>query len=81
MKNKKPAEMTNEELLKTKKTLATVTYLLGGMIVLMFFANTYTAYKKGFSALTVMPIAFLPIFIINMSSLDKIKKEIKERGL
>ncbi|MFP9099688.1 redox-active disulfide protein 2 [Flavobacterium sp. RHBU_24] len=81
MKSKKPAEMTNEELLKSKKILAPVTYMLAGMLGLLFCLNIYNSLTKGFSALSVVPIALLPILIINLNAIKEINKEIKARNL
>ena len=75
MKTKKPNEMTNEELLKNEKTIKSVTYTLSGMLLVLFVLNIFLAFKKGFSALFVVPLALLPIVIINLNTLKEIKKE------
>lgn len=81
MKSKKPAEMTNEELLKNKKTFSVVTYMLAGMLLVLFCLSIYISFTKGFSALTVVPIALMPILIINLNTIKEISKEIKARNL
>jgi hypothetical protein len=81
MKGKKPAEMTNEELLKNKKTFSAVTYTLAGMLGVLFCMGIYLSVTKGFSAISVVPIALTPIVVINIKAIKKINKEIKARNL
>ncbi|TCC86640.1 redox-active disulfide protein 2 [Pedobacter frigiditerrae] len=81
MSKKGLSELSNEELLKNEKTLKTITSMLAGAIFLLFVVNIFLAFKKGFSALSAVPIALLPIVIINFNSLKEMKKEIKARGL
>jgi hypothetical protein len=81
MSKKSLSELSNEELLKNEKILKTVTSMLTGAIFLLFIVNIFLAFKKGFSALSAVPIALLPIVIINFNSLKEMKKEIKTRNL
>jgi Flp pilus assembly protein TadB len=72
-------EMTSEELVKTQKSLKTVTYLFGVVLLFLFALNIFLVANKGFSASNVIPIALLPIFILNMNTLKEIKKELEAR--
>jgi len=72
-------EMTTEELIKTQKSLKTVTYLFGVVLLLLFGLNIFLVANKGFSASNVIPIALLPIFILNMNTLREMKKELESR--
>jgi len=72
-------EMTSEELVKTQKSLKTVTYLFGVVLLFLFGLNIFLVANKGFSASNVIPIALLPIFILNMNTLKEIKKELEAR--
>ena len=81
MKNKKSEEMTNEELLKYEKMVKPITYILGGALALLFGINIFSFFQKGYSALSIIPIALLPILIINLSNLKEIKKEKLKRNL
>ncbi len=81
MKNKKLNELSNEELLKNEKSLKVVTYMLAGAILVLFAAGIFLTFRKGFSALSVIPIALFPIVILNLNSLKEIKTEIKSRNL
>jgi len=71
--------MTTEELIKTQKSLKTVTYLFGVVLLLLFGLNVFLVANKGFSASNVIPIALLPIFILNMNTLREMKKELESR--
>lgn len=79
MKKKKFSEMTVEELIKTQKSFKTVTYLFGVVLLLLFGLNIFLVANKGFSASNVIPIALLPIFILNMNTLKEIKRELETR--
>lgn len=81
MKNKGLKELSNEELLKNEKSLKTITGMLAGALLVLLIINIFLAFKKGFSALSVVPIALLPILIVNFGSLKEMKKEIKSRNL
>lgn len=81
MKNKRLKELSNEELLKNEKSLKTITGMLAGALLVLLIINIFLAFKKGFSALSVVPIALLPILIVNFGSLKEMKKEIKSRNL
>ncbi|WP_316830427.1 redox-active disulfide protein 2 [Pedobacter aquatilis] len=81
MKEKNLAEMSNEDLLKTEKSIKVMTSILAVALALLFVINLITAFKKGFSALTVIPIALLPIVIVNINNIKKIRAELMSRGL
>nr|WP_294780057.1 redox-active disulfide protein 2 [uncultured Flavobacterium sp.] len=76
---KKFTEMTVEELIKTQKSFKTVTYIFGVVLLFLFGLNIFLVANKGFSASNVIPIALLPIFILNMNTLKEIKKELESR--
>ncbi|TKC07948.1 redox-active disulfide protein 2 [Pedobacter polaris] len=81
MSKKNLSELSNEELLKSEKSLKTITAMLAGAILVLFIINVFLAFKKGFSAFSVIPIALLPIVIVNLNSLKEMKEEIKSRNL
>lgn len=76
---KKFTEMTVEELIKTQKSFKTVTYIFGVVLLFLFGLNIFLVANKGFSASNVIPIALLPVFILNMNTLKEIKKELESR--
>ena len=75
MKSKKLNELSNEELLKNEKSLKAITYMLAGTLLVLFVAGIVLTFKKGFSALSVIPIALLPILILNFNTLKEVKEE------
>ncbi|WP_316772763.1 redox-active disulfide protein 2 [Pedobacter frigiditerrae] len=81
MSKKNLSQLSDEELLKNEKIVKTVTGMLAGAIFVLFVINIFLAFKKGFSSLSVIPIALLPIALLNINSLKEIKKEIKSRNL
>jgi hypothetical protein len=76
MKNKKISEMSNEELLKNEKNIKLVTSMFGGALFFLFAVTVFlNIVEKKFNVLTAVPIALLPIFIVNINTLKEIKKE------
>jgi cytochrome b subunit of formate dehydrogenase len=78
---KKPHEMTDDELYKQERTLKVAVYMTVIAVVLMAVSGTIVAMRKGFNALTVLPITMLPLVIINAASLKAVRKEKQSRGL
>lgn len=81
MRNKKPAEMSDEELLKMEKTTKMTTYILGTALLLLFVLNIIVCFRKGFNAAFVIPIALLPVLTVNINSLKTLQQEKKQRKL
>lgn len=69
-----------EELQKRAKTTKTATGLLGGILFVQFAAGIFLTYKQGFNVFTIIPAAFLPLLIINITTLKKINEEIAKRN-
>ncbi len=69
-----------EELKKKAAAQKVVTWIFMGSIIVMLIAGIFITVKnKSFSAFSVMPIAFLPLMIINLNSLKEINKAIAEK--
>jgi len=85
MKTKKLTDLTNEELLKQKKLLYTVSGALAGALSVLIVMIILLSLKKGMTpvtmALSVVPIAILPIVFSNLSQAKLIKKELVTRNL
>ncbi|MBN8823468.1 MULTISPECIES: redox-active disulfide protein 2 [unclassified Spirosoma] len=83
MKGQKIEEMSNEALLKQKKTTELATGILAGMLLALLVMVVFLATKKGLNAtsigLGVIPFAFMPILFINWNNLKAIKKELSSR--
>ncbi|GEN71291.1 redox-active disulfide protein 2 [Chryseobacterium lathyri] len=81
MKNKALTEYTNEELVSNEKKIKAITIMLGIAILLLFLSNIVITFKRGFSALNVIPLALLPILILNINNWNQLKKEKANRKL
>ncbi|AKD57521.1 hypothetical protein [Spirosoma radiotolerans] len=83
MKSQKIEEMSNEALLKHKKTTELATGMLAGALSILLVMTVFLTIKKGLHAtsisLGVIPFAFMPILIINWNNLKAIKKELNSR--
>lgn len=75
------SKMSDEKLLKSERTAKIVTQLFGGGLIVLFLANLVLSFLKGFSNLNLVPIALLPILVVNIHSLGQIREEIKRRGI
>ncbi len=82
METKKLTELTNEELLKRKKTTRFVTGMLIGVLSVLIVLNLFNIINgdQNWGVLAV-PIALMPIVLINFNSIKEINKELKSRGL
>jgi len=80
MKQVPLSELSKEDLLKKEKTSKTAIAALGGLLIVLIAATVYLTYLQGFSVFTVLPVAFLPLFTINISNLKKIRTEIASRN-
>ncbi|MDW9379485.1 redox-active disulfide protein 2 [Chryseobacterium sp. JV558] len=81
MKNKSISEYTNEELISNEKKIKIITIMLGIAILLLFMSNIVLTFKRGFSAMSVIPIALVPILILNINNWNQLKKEKANRNL
>ncbi|REC79444.1 redox-active disulfide protein 2 [Chryseobacterium elymi] len=81
MKNKALTEYTNKELVSNEKKIKAITIMLGIAILLLFLSNIVITFKRGFSALNVIPLALLPILILNINNWNQLKKEKANRKL
>jgi hypothetical protein len=79
MKNEKFSKMTTEELLKSQQISKTASYAFAVILLLLFIVNIYLVFKKGFSASQIVPIALLPLLLLNFKTLKDIKEELKSR--
>lgn len=73
--------LTKEELEKRAKSTKFVTSILLGSIIIQFAAGVYLTILKGFNVFLIIPVAFLPLIILNFNNLKKIKEEIAKRNV
>ena len=81
MKTRKPADLNDFELIRDEKKYKFLTITMFIAIAILIVSGIFFSSQKGFSATSVMPIAFLPILIVNITTWNALKKEIKLRNL
>ena len=69
------SELTDFELATRKKELAAALILISICFVILIITAIFSFSKKGFSGTTTLPIAFLPIAIINIRNIKNIQAE------
>jgi hypothetical protein len=79
MAQKQLSEMTDEELKKNMRLMTIAVTVIIVSIIIMFISAVYSYLKKGFGITAVLPFAFMPIAIINLMNLKKIKQELTSR--
>ena len=83
MESQKIQQMSNEDLLKQKKTIKLVTGMLAGALLALLVIVVLSAIKKGIHATSlgmgVIPFALMPILFLNWNYLKAIKKELNSR--
>ncbi|MCL1667103.1 redox-active disulfide protein 2 [Elizabethkingia ursingii] len=79
MKSENFSDFSTEELLKKQKIIKPLTIMHIGTLILLFVLSLFITFKKGFTALLVVPIALSPIAILNLNNLKSIQKEINSR--
>ncbi len=79
MANKQLSEIPEDELKKREKEMTVAVILLSITVMIMLISAIFGFIKKGFTATTILPFAFLPLAIINFLNLKKIKTELDLR--
>ena len=54
--------------------------MLSAVLLFLFCMTLFLSVTKGFTPLLVVPIALLPILILNFNTLNEIKKELTSRN-
>lgn len=80
MAQKQLSEMTEEELKKNIKLMTVAVTVIIVSVIIMAISSVYTFSKKGFTATVILPFAFLPLVIINLMNLKKMKAELNSRN-
>ncbi|MBV7530864.1 hypothetical protein [Chitinophaga sp. sic0106] len=79
MKSDNLSAQSTEQLQKTEKLLKGATIGLGVVLLGIIVLSIVMWGKKGTIAMNIMPIALLPILILNITSRQRILKELKSR--
>lgn len=74
------AQLSTEELKKKAKFMKLAVGMIAVSMALMTISGIILSIKKGFSALSVTAVAFLPLMIIFSSQLTKLNAELKSRA-
>lgn len=72
-------ELTIGELKNKEALLKKTTPILGLSLVMMSAASVFLTVRGGFGVFSILPVIFLPLFIINIQQLKKIKDELARR--
>ena len=81
MKQKKLAELTDEELLQESKKLKPTKVYDAVIFGLLIGIATYSSVKNGFGLLTFLPLVYIPIAAKNKNKNRELEKLFKERNL
>lgn len=73
------SELSLEELEKRAKMTKFSNIMLCVAVVLQFLVGVFLTYKNGFNVFIILPVAFLPLIIVNFSNLKKVNEEIAKR--
>jgi hypothetical protein len=73
------SQLSTEELIKRAKMTKTATIMFGVILFLQFSIGVYLTLKNGFNVFIIIPVAFLPLMIVNLNSLKNIKDEMAKR--
>lgn len=76
-------EMSNEALLKRKKTTEVVTAALGGLLSLLLMAALFLCFNQQASIglpLLMIPLALSSVLYTNINDVRVVKKELQARG-
>jgi hypothetical protein len=79
MQNQDYNGLTTKDLIKKKNALSTIAGALTGALIVLLVISILTTIKKGFTPLVIVPLALLPILIINYNQISTINKELKNR--
>lgn len=73
------SELSLEELEKRAKMTKFSNIMLCVALVFQFLVGVFLTYKNGFNVFIILPVAFLPLIIVNFTNLKKINEEIAKR--
>ena len=78
----KPIGLTDlsvTELQKREKTARMMSWLMGIIVLIQLTSGIYLTIQQGFNVFIILPLVFIPLLIINIANVKKIKEEIKSR--
>ncbi|SHM42239.1 hypothetical protein SAMN05444266_10833 [Chitinophaga jiangningensis] len=75
------SEQSTAQLQKTEKVLKGASIGLGVVLLAIIILSIVMWGKKGTITMNIMPVVLLPILILNITNLKKIREELKSRGV
>jgi uncharacterized membrane protein len=79
MPTKQLSEYTIEELHKRLKQLKVLSMIYAVALLIMIATSVYTFVQNRFSTITMMPLFFIPMYLMLVFQSKKIKTEIDSR--
>ncbi|MDI1316608.1 hypothetical protein [Flavobacterium sp.] len=67
------------ELQKREKTATAMSWLMGTIILIQLISGIYLTTQQGFNVFLMLPLVFIPLLIVNIANVKKIKEEIARR--
>ena len=67
------SKMSLDELNNKAKNLKKATSIFTGVLMVLIFAVVFLAIRQGFSTMTLIPTALLPMLLINLNSMGGYK--------
>ncbi len=72
-------ELSITELNKREKTATTMSWLMGIIIFIQLASGIYLTTIQGFNVFIILPLVFIPLLIVNIANVKKIKDELASR--
>lgn len=79
MKSTKLSDLSIDKLTQEEKKRSAIHLFFSILLGIMVGAAMYATTKKGFSAITTLPLAFIPLYLIIRNSWQSVRKEIQSR--
>lgn len=79
MKKKDLSNLSTDFLQKKEKSIKAITGMLAITLMALFVISLYMTIRESFTPLLIVPIALLPILILNIKSINNINRELDSR--
>jgi Flp pilus assembly protein TadB len=73
------AALTKEQLIGRLKMAKFTVIFMGVCVLMMLGSGVYITIQRGFSIFLLIPIAFMPLMLLNVTNYKRIKKELSSR--
>ena len=79
MKKQDLSNLSTDFLHKKEKSMKAITAMLAITLIVLFAVSLYMTIMESFTPLLIVPIALLPILILNIKSINNINRELGSR--